>query len=213
MQALLIILEAVVLAASISIDAFVASFAYGSNKIKIPVGSIVAINIVCSGILAVSLYLGALVRPYLPPAVSNGICFAILLVIGVFKLLDNITKSFIQKHDDFTKNMNFSFLNLKFVLCVYADPEKADVDSSKTISIAEAISLAVALSFDGIAVGFGAALGNIHGIYVVLASIATDTAAVMLGSYLGHKLSTKLKFNISWLSGVVLIALAVIKII
>lgn len=212
MQVAILILEAVLLAATLSIDAFIASFAYGSNKIKIPFRSVLAINIVCSGILGLAILFGSLLRPYLSKEASSWICFSILLFIGLAKLLDNITKSVIRKHSGLTKKIRFSFFNFKFVLSVYANPEKADRDSSKNISIGEAISLAVALSLDGIAVGFGASLGNVNGLAVFLASFVTEAIAVLLGVSLGHKLSSKLKFNVSWLSGLVLIILAFTKI-
>jgi putative Mn2+ efflux pump MntP len=50
-------LEALLLAFSCSLDAFVASIAYGTNKVKIPFLSVQIINLVCSFILAISLFL------------------------------------------------------------------------------------------------------------------------------------------------------------
>ena len=200
MSIAVMILEAAVLSSTLSLDAFIASFAYGSNKIKIPLSSIIAINIVCSGILGISLLAGALIRPYLPSD------------IGLVKLLDNIAKAVIRKHGGLSKNIRFSFLNFKFVLTVYADPEKADIDQSKCLSVTEAVSLAVALSLDGMAVGFGAALGDVSGMALFLSSFVTDTLAVLLGSYIGNKIAASLRFNMSWLSGVILIIMAFIKI-
>lgn len=213
MKIVLMILEAVILASSLSLDAFFASFAYGSNKIKIPFSSAMIINVVCGVILGISLFTGALIRPWLSPDISSCICFLILFLIGMIKLLDNITKSFIRKHGNLSKDLHFSLLNFRFVLNVYADPEKADADSSKSISPAEAFSLAIALSLDGMAVGFGAALGNVNGLAVFLSSLVTGGTAVLLGSFLGNKIASRLRFNVSWVSGVILILLAVQKIL
>lgn len=212
MRVAMMILEAVLLASSLSLDAFLASFAYGSQKIKIPLASVLMIDLVCSGILGISLFLGNWVRPYLSPQISSVVCFLILFLIGMVKLLDNITKSLIRKHGGLSKNIRFSFCNLKFVLNVYADPEKADVDASKSLSMAEAVSLAVALSLDGMAVGFGAALGDVNSLAVFFSSLVAGAIAVLLGARVGNKLASKLRFNISWLSGAVLILLAVTKI-
>lgn len=213
MKIVLMILEAVILASSLSLDAFFASFAYGSNKIKIPFSSAMIINAVCSGILGISLILGSLIRPWLSPGISSCICFLILFAIGMIKLLDNITKAFIRKHGELSKDIRFSLLNFRFVLNVYADPEKADADLSKSISPAEAFSLAIALSLDGMAVGFGAALGEVNGPAVFLSSLITGAAAVLLGSLLGNKIAARLRFNVSWLSGVILIILAIRKMV
>lgn len=50
-------LQAFLLVTALSIDAFAASFAYGSKKIKIPASSIIVINLICSAILALALLL------------------------------------------------------------------------------------------------------------------------------------------------------------
>ena len=97
------------------------------------------------------------------------------------------------------------------LLCIYADPKQADADCSNSISVKEAISLAVALSLDGMAVGFGAALGSVHSGALLLASLAAGTGAVLLGERLGNRLAARIKCNISWLSGLVLIGLAFFK--
>lgn len=207
----MILLEAVVLSSSLSLDAFIASFAYGSNKIKMSLPSLIVINLVCSGILGLSLLLGATIQPYLSPDVNRLLCFLILFIIGLTKLLDDLAKAFIRKHGRLSKRIRFSFLNFKFVLNVYANPEKADVDHSKSISLGEAVSLAVALSLDGMAVGFGAALGDVSGMALFFASFFTDTAAILLGIYLGNRIASTLRFNISWLSGAILIVMAFLK--
>ncbi len=205
------IVEAFLLASSLSMDAFVASFAYGSNKIKIPFKSVQIINIICSSILGLSLLIGTIVKDFLPHQLTTAICFSILFIIGMIKLLDSFTKSLIRKHNNLKKEIKFSMFNFKFILNLYANPEEADVDCSKTISCTEAASLAIALSLDGVAVGFGAALGNANALVIFLVSLFTDTALVVLGSYIGNKIANKFTINITWLSGFVLIVMALLK--
>jgi len=205
------IFEACIIASSLSMDAFAASFAYGSNKIKIPFKSVQIINFICSFILGVSLVTGTLMRGCLPDIVTKIICFGILFVIGVIKLLDSVTKSIIRKYNNLNKELEFSMFNFKFILQLYADPEKADVDSSKVISPMEAASLAIALSFDGIAVGFGAAMGNANSLSVFLASLISGPIMILLGCHTGQKAAQKLSLNLSWLSGLILIILAFLK--
>lgn len=210
------ILEAITFASSCSIDAFTASFAYGSNNIKIPWFSNQVINVICSFILGLSLLAGSVVQRFLPHWLTVTLCFTILFALGVSKLLDSVIKSIIRRHHakskkNLSKEVRFSMFHLSFILHLYADPEEADVDASKSISPKEAVALAVSLSLDGIAVGFGAALGNLNIMMVILASLVTDVIAVWLGSYLGSKLARKLPFNVSWVSGVILIVLAFLK--
>lgn len=205
------ILEACILGASASIDAFLASFAYGTNKIKIPMLSVQIINITSSSILGLSFLVGTVIKNYIPHWVAITICFTILFIMGMIKLFDSIIKSIIRKNRGLNKEIKFSIFNLKCMINLYASPEKADIDNSKTISPSEAFLLALALSLDGIAIGFGAALGNVNGLLVFLWTLITDAIAVMLGCYIGNKIAHKLPFNISWVSGVVLIILAIMK--
>jgi len=207
------IIEALILASALSADAFVASFAYGSNKIKIPAVSVHIINIICSVILGISLLIGTMVRAYIPGFLTTAICFTILFLLGLAKLFDSITKSIIRKNSNLNGQFKFSMFNFKFVLSLYADPQAADIDRSKTISPSEAAALAVALSLDGLAVGFGAALVDINGWAVFICSLITGFIALISGAYLGNRIAHRLRFNISWISGIVLIILAFMKFI
>lgn len=168
---------------------------------------------ICGAITGLSLLAGSILRHYIPSWLTVAISFSILFLLGLVKLLDSITKSIIRKHTDLNREIRFSFLNFKFILNLYANPEAADRDGSKTLSPAEAASLAAALSLDGITVGFGAAMGNVNGLAVFLCSLVTNMVAILLGSYTGNRVARNTPFNLSWLSGVILLALAFAKLI
>lgn len=205
------ILEAVVLACTLSADAFAASLAYGSSKIEIRFPTALIISLVSSGFLGISLLLGGFFRSFLPRDFSRILCFALLFLIGMTKILDDVAKTMIRRHSSLSKNIRFSFFHLRFILSVYADPENADVDRSCTISPMEAFALAIALSLDGMAAGFGAALGDMHMAAAVAASFVANVAAVTLGVHIGRQVSSKMRFRIAWLPGAVLIGLAFLK--
>jgi len=204
-------LEALLLVVALSLDAFVASFAYGAQRIRIPYSSAAIISVICTAMLAVSLLAGSLLRPFLPQSLTKGLCFAILFLLGLVKLCDSTIKTLIRKHKRMHRQVSFSLFSLKFILDVYADPEKADRDGSRELSPAEAASLAVALSLDGLAVGFGAALMKVNFLMVMLFSLAVGMLAVRLGGKIGNRAAQKLPFDLSWLSGALLIVLAILK--
>ena len=210
--------EAVILAVSCSVDAFAASFAYGSKRIRIPFLSNQIINLICGAVLGLSLWIGASAREIIPTGAAKAVSFSVLLILGIAKLLDSVTKSLIRKHSqqkgvDLRKEIRFSMLNFNFVLSLCADPEKADVDENKVISPAEAAALAFSLALDGLAIGFGAGVGDVNVIAAFSASMVTDTAAIALGCLAGQRLSRALPFNLSWISGVILIGLAAMRLI
>ena len=120
------ILEAFLLVAALSTDAFFASFAYGTGHIRIPFLSVAVIDGICTALLAVSLFLGTLLRPWLPPALTAGVSFAILSLLGVVKLFDSVLKALIRRHQPLNKEWRFSLFSLQFILNIYADPPEAD---------------------------------------------------------------------------------------
>lgn len=203
--------EAVVLAAMLSVDAFLASLSYSAGRIRIPAGSMLIISLISSGTLGVSLIFGGWLRPFLPPALSTVFCFLVLFLLGLNRILDEAARTLIRKKSNLEKNLHFSFFHLRFILSVYADPETADSDCSKSLSAREACSLAAALSLDGLAAGAGAALGEIPAQFAILSSFFLCIGAVFLGERLGKRVSEKQTFPVSWISGAVLIGLAVLK--
>jgi putative sporulation protein YtaF len=207
------ILESIVFVAALSTDALIASIAYGSNKIKIPLTSLQVISFLCTIILGISLLLGTCAKQYIPNSLLHFVSFGILFILGIIKLLDNMIKSIIDKHTVIKKQIRFNLLNLNFILSIYADPKEADVDESKILSPKEALSLAIALSIDNMAAGIGAALSNISIPAVLVASLLLSMLAIKSGELLGNKLSDKVPFRLSWLSGGILITLAFLRLV
>lgn len=206
-------LEAILLVTALCMDALVASIAYGTNKIKIPLMSVITINVVCSSLLGISLYLGSLVREVVPGNFIAIVGISILLMLGIYQLFESIVKSFIEKSLNKDKKMNFQLFDFKFVLEIYVDETKADFDQSSRLNAKEALALAIALSLDGLAAGFGSGLGDINYTQVLLFSLVFHMIVVWLGMWIGRKIAQRSKVNISWLSGAILICLAIIRLI
>lgn len=207
----LFLFQTVLLVTALCIDAFVASLAYGTSKIKIPPVSVMIIALVCSLVLGVSLLFGSIIRPLVPPVLTKAICCLILAALGLAKLCDSSIKHYIRRHRDSRRKISFSALHLTFILTIYANPEEADRDMSHTLSPREAASLAAALSLDGLAAGFGAALGNIGVLQAVVFSLIANALAVILGCLAGNRIAQKTSLDLSWLSGVMLLILAFFK--
>lgn len=199
------------LVTALSIDTFTFSFLYGSSKVKIPLLSTVIINAICTTMLAAALILWAVISPLLPPFVTSLISFGILFVLGFSKLFDSSIKAIVKKNQNLFKKICFSYSGLYLVLNIYTDPNSADRDESHDISPKEAVALAVALSLDGLAAGFGAGFtqGNLW--LPLLLSFLIGMGAVSMGCRLGHCVAAKTELNVSWLSGLLLLTLAFCK--
>lgn len=211
MNILKLIIESIILVTALSLDAFVASFSYGTEKIKIPMTSALVLDIICSLTLTVSLFAGSILKPYLPGGVASVLCFLILFFLGITKLFDSSIKAYIRKNKRLNKRIAFQALNLKFILTIYADPKVADSDNSRVLSYKEAVSLALALSIDGLSVGLGAALLDGNHFLIIASSLVIGFLAVISGSFLGKKVSDKTTLDLSWLSGVLLLVLGFMK--
>ena len=208
---ILTIFESIMIVTALSMDAFVASFAYGTNKIKIPFSSVTVINVVCSSILAISLFLGSIISGFIPENITHIICFFILFLLGVTKLGESIVSWIANKGKNIKYNMKFGFMGLNFTVNINSDTADENIIHKKVLKPGEAASLSIALSLDGLAVGFGAALANADSVQIVLFSLISDMVAVMLGCFLGNRVAEKVSFNLSWLSGLMLMVLAFLK--
>ncbi|NMB06765.1 MAG: sporulation membrane protein YtaF, partial [Tissierellia bacterium] len=89
-------METLLLVLALSLDAFVASIAYGTNGIKIPFKSIIIIDLICAFFLMVSLLLGNLIGEILPNKFNIIISFLILISIGIYYLFESFVKSYLK---------------------------------------------------------------------------------------------------------------------
>ncbi|KEH99404.1 manganese efflux pump [Clostridium massiliodielmoense] len=204
-------IQSIILVTSLCIDAFVASFGYGTNKIKIPFSSTTVINVVCSTVLAISLFAGSIVRKFLPENLTIAICFGILFILGSLRLFESLFKSHLRKNDLTTKSFTFKIFDINFNLNLSADEDVLDTSNHRILKPGEAFTLALACSLDGMAIGFGSGLAGVNYFQVVGFSLISDMVAVMLGCFLGRKIAEKIDLNLSWLSGTLLLVLAFMK--
>lgn len=205
-------LETLILVLSVSIDSFLASISYGTSKIKIPLKSILILDIISSTMLGLSLLIGGLLQNYISLNIAKIISFIILFCLGLYRLFEGMLKTYINKNYKNFSPLKFKLFDFQFVLQVYADETKADFDNSKTLSSREAMYLAFALSLDSLAVGFGSSLISINYMQVFIFSLFIGFMLILLGSYIGKKFIENLNLNLSWLSGLLLILLAFLRV-
>ena len=204
-------METILLVLTLSLDAFVASLAYGSRKIKIPIVSIIIINIVCTFLLTLSIFGGSVIKKILPGNIAIIISFTILMLLGIYYLFEGITKAYLEKKLDKTRKIKLKLFDIRFIINIYVDETKADCNKSKDLDYKEAVYLAIALSLDSLAVGFGSALGNINYINVIILSLIVGIFSIKMGLVIGGKIAKKSKVNLSWITGIILIILASLK--
>lgn len=196
--------EALTITLALSLDSFVCSFAYGINKIKVPLKSVLTINFICCSVMAISVTLGVYIAKYIPEVITIWLSFVCLFVIGAIKILGPIIKKQIKKR--IVKKPSY-------MLSIIEDTTKADKNNNNILSPLEAVGLAFALSIDSLAVGFSAVVGHGLKFELVLAEFITDFVALNLGAFIGGKIFKNKKLDLGWLSGLILIMLATYRLI
>ena len=205
-------LQSLLLVLSICLDTFLASIAYGTEKIKIPLSSSIIINLVCSSFLGISLLLSNILNDFITIGIANILSFLLLLSIGVYRIFEVFFKKYIRKFSNKNTPLTFKVFDFKFVLQIYADEIKADYDKSKLLTAKEAFYLSVALSLDSLAVGFSSGLVYVNYIQVIVLCFLVGMICIILGSYLGRYFTNIINMNLSWISCVLLIILAILRI-
>lgn len=140
--------------------------------------------------------------------VINIISFIILLCLGIYKIFEYSIKKYFKE----LKEKEFNLFNIKFILNVVTNNTLADIDNSKILSVKESISLGVALSLDGICAALTVGLTFNNYFLIFILSFSITFFMFLAGNIIGKKTSTK-NLNLNWLSGVILIILAITKII
>lgn len=201
-------LESLFIVVAICIDSLAIGIAYGMKKIKIPIKSLLLINTVCTGVLSVAMFLGNVLKNILPGRLPTIISFLILLFIGIYFLLEGIVNYFVSKNK---RKFEIKFSNIKIIIDVVVDCTKADMNESGDIDLMEAFYLGMALSLDSLGIGFGTAMGSINYIQILVLSFIFNMIIILIGLKLGEKLVSKSKMGFSWISGLILIFLALCK--
>ena len=206
-------LESILLVLSLCVDACVASFAYGTNKIKIPIKSNIILTTISTIFLMISIGIGSFIQEFLPKDFAQIICFIILFLLGFMRLFEGLLKNYLNKKALSPNNIEMTLFNFKLVLNVYADATLADLDHSKSLNSREALYLGIALSLDSLIVGLGAALAPVSFLQVIFLSIVFHFIAIILGCFIGSKCAERINIDLSWLSGAILILLALLKVL
>ena len=177
--------SALLLAVVISIDTLASGFSYGASNTKVPVRHLVVIDLICSALLGLALFLGVYISHYINTNTTKLLSAGILKAIGCYKL------------------------------AVYFLKKAKEIPNiQRQIGWVETIVLGLVLALDGMAVGFGASIHNTSLAFCLIAisfSLVTDYAFFRLGHHLGRKLTKKTRLDLSWLGGAVLIILGAIK--
>lgn len=191
------------LAAATSADIFAAVLGLRAAGIRLPYLSAAAAAVCGAAILWVSASAAAFVGEIFPMSGAVYISKIILAAMGVHMIADTLkSQPRTDKHG--------SLLTCSELM---SNPESADTDSSKSISLKEGAAMGIALSADSVVTGISAGIGGISPTRIFLLSLLLGIAACVTGICAGGFLHKKIgkKFPAGIIGGVILIIIAVIE--
>lgn len=200
-----------ILVLALCMDTFVASMAYGANKVQISWEKIVSMNVICSGCLGFALIAGGLLDEIIPQGLTRLVCFISLFLLGIIKLLDYSIKKLINRNAVLAKGIAFSFSGLKVIINIYGDPMAADLDHSQSLSWKEIVFLSFAMSIDSLIAGALSAFLKIPVGLTAGTALIMGIAVMYAGLFLGRRLADRFSYDLSWISGVLFLILAFTK--
>lgn len=199
-------LEISILIITLSFDTLIAGISMGIEKIKVPLSSILILNMINTIFLFISCLLGSKIFNFC----SNEIIFylpsIIFIILGIIKIIESIYQELKQK------KYILKLSNIKCIIRIYHEPCKADLDNSKTLSLKELIFLAIALSLDNVIAGIG--LG--HYINSLSFIIIFHFIFGLCFFYLFNRIILKVninKINTSFICGIIFIIVGIFRII
>ena len=200
--------QGILLVIVLSLDSFLASLAYAARQIHIPLKSAIVIAGISAGFLGLSFLLSAQLSSILSPWIASlcsGIVFASL---SVYALFQSAIKRLLRRK---SRGIRLRYGGIRIVLDVYLDEEKADQDRSKTLSVREALYLALALSFDSLFSGLALGLFLPHPFWIVAVDFGIALLSIALPTLCAHRLYRCDLPDLDWLSAILFALLAILR--
>lgn len=201
-------LKAVLLAAAVSADAFAFAFSYGAKKKKLPFWGLLIISLLGGAFLGISLAVASFAEGILPPEISADILGGILILLGICSTALALFKIELKTRSAIClKNIFGISVRLCFSYC--------EEEEKNVAGIKEAAAVGVALSLDSLAAGLaaGMTMSPVEMIVSGLLAVFGGMVLQLTGLKLGEKLAQRINHDLSYLSGLILLALGVVTII
>ncbi len=194
-------LSDLILALIVCSDGLLTAAAYGMSGIRIPHRAAFILSFIGAAALTIAMYAAQPLCLLLPPLLCRCMGAGLLALLGVITII----RSILPASEPEKTQRSPHFLDV----CLHT--AHADADHSKSLSSGEAFLLALVLSLDSVAAGFGAGMSNASPIRCGILSLVLGFLFVEIGQWLGRKCRCTQTHNPDWIAGALLIALAVLQ--
>lgn len=215
------IIQLIVLAVALSIDAFGIGISYGVRKINFKILSLAIISFISILFSSISLWFGNIISSIFSEKITSFISIFILIMLGIFIIKKGLEKNE-QKpipksmKDNEHKSICSLFIkSLGITINIIKTPSLCDLNNSSKIDPKEAFYLGIALSIDCIGTSIAISSFNKYTFLFPIFVVIFQLTFLLSGIILGKK--TTLKFldesKISLISGLILIIIGLLRLL
>ena len=193
---------------AVSIDSLTAGLTYGTQRVRIKLAAYLILICVPAAFITVANRVGSYIFLFLPKSTLPILSCILLTLIGLSKLSESLIRLLARKHPSLTRNWGCRIKQIHIIFTVYLSPENANREDLQILSPKEALLLSLALSLDSVLVGMAFTTGPITLAALFVLAALFNLLLFSVGYGFGHLISCVLRIDLSWLSGLFLLLLA-----
>lgn len=193
---------------AVSVDSLTAGFSYGTSRVHIKLVSAAFLVFIPSAFITLMTQAGALLFSLFPSAVLSVLPFLLLFFLGCEKLLESLIRHLAGAYPDIIGNWTCKIKQLNIIFTIYFSPEEANRQEVQVLSGKEAFFLSLALSLDSMFASMAFSCQVTSLLFLFFAAAFFHFLLFSLGYLSGLLVSKKVSFDLSWLSGLFLLLLA-----
>ena len=193
---------------AVSVDSLTDGFSYGASRVHIKLVSAVFLVFIPSAFITLMTQAGSLLFSLFPSAVLSLLSFLLLFFLGCEKLLESLIRHLARACPDIIGNWTCKIKQLNIIFTIYFSPEEANRQEVQILSGKEAFFLSLALSLDSMFASMAFSCQVTSLLFLFFAAAFFHFLLFSLGYLSGLLVSKKVSFDLSWLSGLFLLLLA-----
>jgi len=208
-------LQCFLIAFAISIDSLSVGLAYGIKNIRVPLRSILILDLISICLLSLGFFAGNILSRLFPAFLTNVVGALILFIIGLWYIIQGWLNYKYPKNQaqEPISIAIISINSLGIAINIMRDPSGVDLDTSGIIDTSEAVLLGFALAVDSLAVGLVVSLSSIPMILLTLLLVGIlNLLLLKAGITFGKKyINDDLREKTAFVPGIILIILSLIR--
>lgn len=193
---------------AVSVDSLTAGLTYGTQRVKIRYSAYLVLIFVPALFITLANRIGSCIYFLLPETVLPVLSFTLLFLLSLSKLTESLLRFLARRYPSLTRNWGVKIKQINIIFTVYLSPEDANRDDLQILSVREALLLSLALSLDSILAGMAFTTGPLPWLALFFLAALFNFLLFTAGYAFGHLVSTVLHIDLSWLSGLFLLLLA-----